>query len=61
MMTDDDRLRTTLERIAWLQDQVTRLRETELNAVNYLAAVSGFLAEIDRMEFDVDSAQLPSP
>lgn len=60
MITNNEQLRTTLERIAWFQNQVAHLRETELNPLNYRAAVSGFLAEIGRMQLDVDSAQLPS-
>jgi hypothetical protein len=32
---------------------VAHLRKTETNPVNYRAAVSGFLAEIDRMQLEV--------
>jgi hypothetical protein len=53
MITNDQELRTTLERISWFQGQVTHLREIETNPQNYRAAVSGFLAEIDRMQLDV--------
>ena len=53
MITNDQQLKTTLERIAWFQEQVGHLRKTEANPVNYLAAVSGFLAEIDRMQLEV--------
>lgn len=53
MINHDQQLRSTLDRIAWFQLQVTRLRSTETNPVNYRAAVSGFLAEIDRMQLDV--------
>ena len=53
MITDDQQLQTTLERIAWLQQQVAFLRKTETNLANYQAAVSGFLAEIDRMQLEV--------
>ncbi len=53
MITDDQQLQTTLDRIAWFQQQVARLRKTETNPVNYRAAVSGFLAEIDRMQLEV--------
>jgi hypothetical protein len=38
---------------ASFQAQVTHLRNTESNPVNYRAAVSGFLAEIDRMQLEV--------
>ncbi len=53
MITDDRQLQTTLERIAWFQQQAAQLRRTETNPVNYKAAVSGFLAEIDRMQLEV--------
>jgi hypothetical protein len=53
MITNDQQLKTTQERITWFQNQVAHLRKTEKNPANYRAAVSGFLAEIDRMQLDV--------
>lgn len=53
MIANDGELQTTLERIAWFQQQLAHLRRTETNAVNYRAAASGFLAEIDRMQLEV--------
>jgi hypothetical protein len=53
MIANDQQLHTTLDRIAWLQDQAAHLRRTETNPANYRAAVSGFLAEIDRMQLEV--------
>jgi hypothetical protein len=53
MIANDQELQTTLERIAWFQNQVAHLRRTETNPVNYRAAASGFLAEIDRMQLEV--------
>jgi hypothetical protein len=53
MIANDLELQTTLERIAWFQQQVACLRRTESNPVNYRAAASGFLAEIDRMQLEV--------
>lgn len=53
MIANDQQLQTTLDRIAWFQKQVAHLRKTETNPVNYRAAVSGFLAEIDRMQLEV--------
>ncbi len=53
MIANDQQLETTLDRIAWFQRQVAYLRKTETNPVNYRAAVSGFLAEIDRMQLEV--------
>ncbi|HEV2949155.1 MAG TPA: hypothetical protein VGX70_17400 [Gemmataceae bacterium] len=53
MITNDQQLKTTLDRITWFQNQAIHLRKTESNPVNYRAAVSGFLAEIDRMQLEV--------
>lgn len=53
MIANDQELNVTLERIAHFQSQVTHLRKTETNPANYRAAVSGFLAEIDRMQLEV--------
>jgi hypothetical protein len=53
MIANDQELQTTLDRIARFQAQVAHLRNTETNPVNYRASVSGFLAEIDRMQLDV--------
>jgi len=53
MIANDRELQTTLERIAWFQQQVAHLRRTEANPVNYRAAASGFLAEIERMQLEV--------
>jgi len=53
MIANDQELKVTLDRIARFQDQVTHLRRTEPNPVNYRSAVSGFLAEIDRMQLEV--------
>jgi len=53
MIANDEHLQATLERIAWFQQQAGHLRKTEINLVNYRAAVSGFLAGIDRMQLDV--------
>jgi hypothetical protein len=53
MIKNDQELQTTLERIAWFQQQVAQLRRTEGNPVSYRAAASGFLAEVDRMQLEV--------
>jgi hypothetical protein len=53
MITNDQQLQTALERINWFQQQVKLLRTTETNPDNYRGAVSGFLAEIDRMQLEV--------
>lgn len=53
MIANDQQLQTTLDRISWFQKQVAQLRRTETSPANYRAAVSGFLAEIDRMQLEV--------
>jgi hypothetical protein len=53
MIANDRELQTTLDRIAWFQKQLSHLRRTETNPVNYRAAASGFLAEVDRMQLEV--------
>jgi len=53
MITTDDELRTTLARIAWMQEQLAHLRKVELNPVNYRSSAAGFLAEVDRMHLEV--------
>lgn len=53
MIANDRELQVTLDRIAHFQAQVTQLRQVETNAGNYHAAVSGFIAEIDRMQLEV--------
>ena len=53
MIANDRELQTTLERITWFQQQVAQIRSAETNPENYRAAVSGFLAEIDRMQLEV--------
>ncbi len=53
MIANDQALKVTLDRIAHFQAQVAHLRRVETNPANYHAAVSGFLAELDRMQLEV--------
>ena len=53
MIANDEELKVTLDRIAAFQAQVTHLRNSESNPVNYHAAVSGFISEVDRMQLEV--------
>ncbi len=53
MIVNDQELTVTLERIAKFQLQITHLRKVETNPDNYHAAVSGYLAEIERMQLEV--------
>ncbi len=53
MIKNDRELRVTLERIQYFQRQVARLRQVEDNPTNYRLSVSGYLAELDRMNLEV--------
>ena len=53
MIANDRELQATLDRIAQLQAQAIHLRNVETNPTNYRLAVSGFLAEISRMQLEV--------
>jgi hypothetical protein len=53
MIANDQELIVTLQRIARFQQQVAHLRRLETNPANYRGSVSGFLAEIDRMQLEV--------
>ncbi len=53
MIKNDKEFQTTLDRIAYFQRQVTRLREVENNPTNYRLSVGGYLAELDRMNLAV--------
>ena len=53
MIASDHELKVTLDRISKFQAQITHLRNTESNPVNYRASTSGFLAEVDRMQLEV--------
>lgn len=53
MITNDQELEVTLDRICRFQEQVAYLRQVETNPANYRLAASAFLAEIDRMQLEV--------
>ena len=53
MIGNEKEYKTTVERIAHFQKQVEHLRQTETNSDNYRLAVSGFLAELDKMNLEV--------
>ena len=53
MINYEKEYKTTLERISQFQKQVENLREVEKIPENYHLSVSGFLAELDRMNLDV--------
>ena len=62
MITNDQELQATHERIRHFQAQLAHLRQVETNPVTYRLSASGFLAEIDRMQLEVRDylALLPS-
>ena len=53
MISNDQELQVTLERIRYFQRQVAHLRQVENNPANYRLSVSGYLAELDRMNLEV--------
>jgi hypothetical protein len=53
MIRNDQELQVTLERVRYFQRQIARLRQVENNPANYRLAVSGYLAELDRMNLEV--------
>lgn len=55
MIKNDIEYKTTLERIAYLQNQVMHLRQVETNSENDRLSTAGFLAELDRMKLEIES------
>ena len=53
MISNDQELQVTLERIAYFQRQVRHLRQVETNPANYRLSAQGYLAELDRMNLEV--------
>lgn len=53
MITNDQELEVTQERIRHFQAQLVHLRKVEINPLAYRLSASGFLAEIDRMQMEV--------
>lgn len=53
MIQNNQELEATLERIERFQKHVEKLQEVETNPRNYELSAGGFLAEIDRMNLEV--------
>ncbi|MCB9076249.1 MAG: hypothetical protein H6631_01530 [Anaerolineaceae bacterium] len=53
MISNDQELQVTLERIGYFQRQIRHLRQVESNPANYRLSVKGYLAELDRMNLAV--------
>ena len=53
MISDDEELDVTMERIKRFHQQVVRLRQVETNPTNFRLSAEGYLVEIDRMNLEV--------
>ena len=53
MISNDEEMAATLERIRQIQAQLAHLRKVETNPANYRLSAAGFLAEVDRMQLEV--------
>lgn len=53
MIANEKELEVTLSRIERLRKQIVEIRRLETNPDNYRASVSGFIAEIDRLQLQV--------
>jgi len=53
MISDDQELAVTQERVQQLERLVASIRRTERNPENYHLSAGGFLAEIDRMNLEI--------
>ena len=53
MIRNNQELETTLERIEHFQKIIEKLKAFETNPRNYELSAGGFLAEIDRMNLEV--------
>jgi hypothetical protein len=53
MIHNEKEYKGTLKRISQFKKQVEILRKVEINSENYRLSVSGFLAELDRMNLEV--------
>ena len=53
MISNDQELQVTLDRVTRLHAQVSHLRRVESNPANYRLSASGFIAEIDRLQLEV--------
>ena len=53
MIQNNQELKATLDRIERFERQIEKLRQVETNPRNYELSAGGFLAEIDRMNLEV--------
>ncbi len=53
MIKNDHELEVTQEGIRQFDRQAAQIHRTETNPENYLLSVTGFLAEVDRMNLEI--------
>lgn len=53
MIQNDNELRAMWQRMSWFEGQIATIREKETSPANYHGSISGFLAELERMQFEV--------
>ena len=53
MIQNNQELKATLDRIERFEKQVEKLRQVETNPRSYELSAGGFLAEVDRMNLEV--------
>ncbi|MCE9552733.1 MAG: hypothetical protein K8T91_05055 [Planctomycetes bacterium] len=53
MVTNDQEMSATQNRVRHFQDQLAQLRKVEANRVNFRLSASGFLIEIDRLQLEI--------
>ena len=52
MIKNEREFQAMLDRIKYFQQQIAQLRKVETNLTNYRLSVSGYLAELDRMNLE---------
>jgi hypothetical protein len=53
VIKNEQEFQAMLDRIRYFQQQIAQLRKVETNLTNYRLSVSGYLAELDRMNLEV--------
>jgi hypothetical protein len=53
VIKNEQEFQAMLDRIKYFQQQIAQLRKVETNLTNYRLSVSGYLAELDRMNLEV--------
>lgn len=61
MIKNGEELDATLDRIRYFQAQIRQPRKVETNPANYRLSVSGFIAEVDRMQLEVREYHSSTP